>query len=260
MTSRIVGRARMPGRTTRVALNRALSKLGVLSRTDATDAIRHGRVRVDGRLVRDPLVQVDPARVTIDVDGARARTSAWRAILFYKPAGVLTTRRDPQGRRTIFDVLGPDGDGLEAVGRLDLASSGLLILTNDTQLANWITDPINAVPRVYLVTVRGRMTREKARQLTEGIADEGEILAAHAVTLRKISTRESHLTIELRTGKNREVRRLLKAVGHEVTRLQRVALGGLDLHGLQPGEWIALTRADIHEAFPLRTARQRTRS
>src|SRR5256885_7633288 len=120
----------------RVALNRALSKLGILSRSQATDAIRAGRVRVDGRVIDDPAFLVAAERTRIAVDGeARARTR-WRTILFHKPRGVVTTRRDPEGRRTIYDVLGDDARGLIAVGRLDLATTGVLLLTTDTQLAN----------------------------------------------------------------------------------------------------------------------------
>ena len=207
-------------------------------------------MRVDGRVTRDPLAQVDPSRARIELDGARARKAPWRTILFHKPTGVLTTRKDPEGRRTIFDVLGPDAAGLSAVGRLDQATSGLLLLTNDTRLANWITDPQNAVPRIYIVTVRGRVTVDEAKHLRAGIDVDGERLIAHAMTLRKTSSRESHLTIELREGRNREVRRLMTAIGHEVTRLKRVALGGLDLDGLKPGEWTNITRADVRSALP----------
>src|SRR5438067_9617415 len=135
-----------------VPLARALSKLGILSRAQATDAIRAGRVRVDGRIVRDPARRVIPERAVLAVDDEPRTRAAWRTILFHKPRGVVTTRRDPEGRRTVYDVLGDAAHGLNAVGRLDLATSGLLLLTSDTQLANWVTDPANAVPRVYVVT------------------------------------------------------------------------------------------------------------
>jgi 23S rRNA pseudouridine2605 synthase len=136
-------------------------------------------------------------------------------------------------------VLGDAGRGLVAVGRLDLASTGLLLLTSDTRLANWITDPENAVPRTYVVTVRGEVTPDAARDLP----------AAQAV-VRKASRRESHLIVELRQGRNREIRRLFAAIGHEVTRLHRVSVGGLELNDLQPGRWRELTRAELRAAFP----------
>ena len=221
-----------------VPLNRALSKLGILSRARATAAIRDGRVRVDGRVVRDPLCGVVPEGARITVDGVRPRRALWRTILFHKPRGVVTTRRDPDGRRTVFDVLGPAGEGLVAAGRLDLASTGLLVLTTDTRLANWITDPVNGVPRVYLVTVRGEVTPPMARALP-----------AESAIVRKASARESHLTVELRRGRNREIRRMFEAIDREVTRLKRVRFGGLEIGDLEPGAWRELTRDEVRAAF-----------
>jgi 23S rRNA pseudouridine2605 synthase len=221
-----------------VPLNRALSKLGILSRAQATEAIRAGRVSVDGQVITDPAKKVVPERVRIKVDGARKTRAVWRTILFHKPRGVVTTRRDPEGRPTIYDVIGEPARGLVAVGRLDLATSGLLLLTSDTRLANWITDPDNAVPRVYTVTVRGRVS-----------ADEAARLDAPAVHVRKSSSRDTHLTVELRRGRNREVRRLFESIGHEVTRLKRVSVGGFDLGALGPGEWREATREEVEGAF-----------
>ena len=144
----------------KIPLNRALSKLGILSRSRAIDAIRAGRVSVDGRIVTDPAAPVVPEQVRIAVDGRAPAKTPWRTVLLHKPRGVVTTRSDPEGRRTVFDVVGDAAAGLHAVGRLDLATSGLLLLTSDTQLSNWITDPDNAVRRVYVVTVTwGRAPR-----------------------------------------------------------------------------------------------------
>jgi len=221
-----------------VPLNRALSKLGILSRAQATDAIRAGRVKVDGHVVTDPATPVVPERVRIAVDGERRARAAWRTILLHKPRGVVTTRHDPEGRRTIYDVIGPAARGLIAVGRLDLATTGLLILTSDTRLADRITDPANAIPRVYLVTVRGRVTDEEAGALD-----------AASVIVRKGSARETHLVVELRRGRNREVRKLFESIGREVTGLKRVRFGGLELGTLTPGEWRELTRAEVDAAF-----------
>jgi 23S rRNA pseudouridine2605 synthase len=150
----------------------------------------------------------------------------------------------------VFDVLGEAGRGLVCVGRLDLATSGLLLLTTDTRLANWIEDPRNAVPRVYVVTARGKVDDEHVRRLMDGIVCNGQHLRAATVVLRKTSSRESHMTVELREGKNREVRRLLEAVGHEVTRLKRIRLGDLALGSLKPGEHRQLTTQDLAQAFP----------
>jgi 23S rRNA pseudouridine2605 synthase len=224
-----------------VALNRALSKLGILTRAQATEAIRAGRVRVNGRVITDPATEVVPERVRIAVDGQSRTRAAWRTILFHKPRGVVTTRRDPEGRRTIYDVIGPAATGLIAVGRLDLATSGLLLLTTDTRLAHRIADPVSAVPRVYVVTVRGRVTDDEVARLD-----------AASVVVRKASGRETHLTVELRRGRNREVRKLFESIGHEVTRLKRIRLGGLDLGDLSPGEWREVARTEVEAAFPSR--------
>jgi 23S rRNA pseudouridine2605 synthase len=132
----------------------------------------------------------------------------------------------------VFDALGLEGDGLVAVGRLDLASSGLLLLTNDSQIANWLTDPANEVIRCYVVTVRGEVSDDQALSLTQRTD-----LRASSVTIHKRSHRETHLIVDLTEGKNREVRRLFGAIGHEVTRLLRVSFGSIELGALQPGRW-----------------------
>jgi 23S rRNA pseudouridine2605 synthase len=174
-------------------------------------------------------------------------------LALHKPRGTVTTRRDPEGRKTVFDVVGDDADGLIAVGRLDLASSGLLLLTSDTQLANWLTDPQSAIARRYVVTVRGRLTDEHARAMQTGIAG----LRASKVTIRKASARETHLIVELTEGRNREIRRLIQSVGHEVTRLLRVAYGPIELGTLQPGEWREISIAEAQAAFPRRPISRR---
>ena len=238
-------RNRAPGLQTRgIALARLLSKRGLASRKDARALILAGRVRVNDRVVNDPLRPVSPehARIAIDEVAAPKTTAARRLLAFHKPRGVVTTRRDPEGRPTVFDALGDAGAGLIAVGRLDRASTGLLLFTNDTQLANHLTDPTNRVVRRYVVTVRGRVEPDTARTLEHGIdvpSSHGATvrLAASKVDIRKASNRETHVIVELREGKNREVRRLFEAAGHEVTRLHRVAFGAIELGDLQPGQW-----------------------
>ena len=222
----------------RVALERALSKLRIASRSEARRRIRAGDVTVNGRVVRDPLTHVHPERDRIAVAGVAASKRAWRTIAFHKPRGTVTTRRDPQGRRTVFDVLSDDGDGLVAVGRLDLATSGLLLLTTDTQLAERLTNPSSQIVRRYAVTARGFVSDEDCATMESGI----DGLRAGAVRVRKRSRRETHLIVELTEGKNREVRRLFSAIGSQVTKLLRVAYGPIELGSLKPGEWRELTR------------------
>ena len=135
-----------------VALERALSKLGLASRSEARQLVRAGRVTVNGTTHTDPLARVRPERDRIAIAGRPSVARPWRTIAFHKPRGTVTTRRDPEGRRTVFDVLGGEAEGMIAVGRLDLATSGLLLLTTDTQLAERLTNPANAVVRRYVVT------------------------------------------------------------------------------------------------------------
>ena len=222
-------------------LDRAISKLGLASRSEAQRLIEEQRVTVNGRLSTDPGQLVVPETARIVIDGQPKARLAWRTIAFHKPRGVVTTKRDPHGRPTVYDVLGDAAHGLVPVGRLDMASTGLLLLTSDTQLANRLTDPINGVPRRYAVTVRGSLEDAEAARMTAGIED----LRATTVAIRKRSRRETHLMIELREGKNREIRRMLEALGHEVTRLLRVSFGPIELGTLQPGRWREVARAEL---------------
>jgi 23S rRNA pseudouridine2605 synthase len=240
----------MPG-PGRVPLARALSKLGRSSRSEALALVLAGRVSVNGRIVRDPGRPVVPERDRLSINGLAVHRSKWRLILLNKTRGTVTTRRDPEGRPTVFDLLGETGRGLIAVGRLDRATSGLLLLTTDTRLANWLTDPATGIVRRYVATVRGELTDADAGRMMAGIDD----LRAHHVGVRKRSARETHLIIELVEGKNREIRRLCSAVAHEVTALRRVGFGGLEIGDLAPGAWRDVSRAEVRRVFGARGLR-----
>lgn len=233
-----------------VALDRALSKLGVLSRAEARRLVIDGRVRVSGHVAKDPGLLVVPERAAIEVDGAAVSAGPWRLLLLHKPRGVVTTRSDPQGRRTVYDLLPTHEPWLAPVGRLDLASSGLLLLTNDTRLAAWLTDPANGIPRTYIVTVRGWLADEDVEHLRRGIVQDGEALAADEADVLKRSRRETHVRVVLREGRNREVRRLCESVGREVTRLLRVAFGGMELGRLAPNRCREVSRREAEAAWP----------
>jgi 23S rRNA pseudouridine2605 synthase len=140
-----------------------MSKLGILTRSRATAAILAGRVTVDGRVVLEPGAQVDLDRSKISLDGTGKTAAPWRTVLLHKPRGVVTTSRDPDERRTVYDVMGDEARGLVPVDPLDMATSGLLLLTSDSALAEWMTDPANKIARVYVVTVRGWAQRESRR-------------------------------------------------------------------------------------------------
>lgn len=232
-----------------VTLERALSKLGLASRSEARSWIAAGRVSIDGELALDPLAAVVPEKARVAIDGQAAGRAAFRCIMLHKPRGYVTTRSDPEGRPTVYDLVADAAVHLVAVGRLDFATSGLLLFTNDTRLADALTDPSNAITRVYAVTVRGRWDEDKSLLVREGVVEASQVLRAAAVVARKVSGRESHLIVTLVEGRNREVRRLMKAAGHEVTRLRRVAFGGLELRDLPTGKWREISLAELSAAF-----------
>jgi 23S rRNA pseudouridine2605 synthase len=231
----------MKYRSGHVALERALSKLGLASRSEARRLVRAGDVRVNGTPVIDPLAAVSPGNDRIELAGRTPAPRAWRTIALHKPRGTVTTRRDPEGRRTVFDLLGAEADGLIAVGRLDLATTGLLLLTTDHQLAERLTNPANAVVRRYVVTARGHVSDDDRDALERGLSG----LRASRAIVRKRSRRETHLIVELTEGKNREIRRLFEAIGRPVTKLLRVAYGPIALGTLQPGRWRDVTPDEL---------------
>jgi 23S rRNA pseudouridine2605 synthase len=234
----------------KVPLARALSKLGLMSRAQAVQRIMAGDVRVGGRTVRDPGYPVIPEAARIAVHGDTIARAAPLTILLHKPRGVVTTRSDPQGRRTVYDLLTGVPTYVAPVGRLDLASTGVLLLTNDTRLSHWLADPANRIVRTYIVTIRSELVDANVSRIERGIRDKGELLRASRVDVLKRSARETHVRVELLEGKNRELRRLFAACGHEVTRLKRIAFGGLELGALAAGQWRIVTRREIQEAFP----------
>ncbi|HAZ10743.1 MAG TPA: pseudouridine synthase [Candidatus Omnitrophica bacterium] len=229
----------------KVALERALSKMGLASRTQTRGWILDGKLKVNGKIIKDPLYLVVPEKDKFVLDGQPLKKNSPQTIMLYKPKSVVTTRCDERGRATVFDLLPRELRYLHAVGRLDMATTGLLLLTNDTRLSAYLTDPANAVMRVYVVVVKGNLTQEKLLNLAKGIWDEGEFLKPARIMLRKASNKESHLIVELTEGKNREIRRLFKSLGHEVIQLKRVALGCLKLEGINPGQFRYLKPEEI---------------
>ncbi len=243
----------MSERLGKVPLERALSKLGVASRAQTREWILAGRLQVNGQVVKDPWFPVVPETDQFVVDGKPMTKSAWCTVMMYKPKGVVTTKSDEKGRATVFDLLPPEMKALHPVGRLDMASTGLLLLTNDTRLSDFLTDPMNAIPRTYVVTIEGQLLDEELKDITNGIMDEGELLKPSKLTLKKASHKESHFLVELTEGKNRELRRIFSFFGHRVRKLKRIAFGPLELGDLEPGTFRPLTDVEIAALTELRS-------
>ena len=229
-----------------MTLDRVLSRYGLASRTTARDAILAGRLKVNGHIVHDPETWVEPRRDVIQLDGNRLKPARKVYLLFYKPKGVITSHVDPAGRKTVYEYLGEIGRWLFPVGRLDKDSSGLLLVTNDTEFADFATSPESRVPKTYLVKASGLLRDEVIAKLSAGVEmKRGD--RAEPVSVRRVEDRGRYTWLEvvLTEGKNREVRRMLEAVGFKVLKLVRTHIGPLTLAGLEVGKWRELTPAEV---------------
>jgi len=226
-------------------LERVLSKAGVGSRTDARGWIAAGRVKVNGKVTRDPDQWIDMARDRVRLDNKPLEARQRLYVLLYKPTGYLTTYKDPEGRPTVYDLVADVGTFLSPVGRLDLDSSGLLLMTNDNQLAERITNPDSHVPKTYLVKASAVLTEEQLQQLRDGIElSDGPTRPARVTRLRD-SARYTHFEITLTEGRNRQVRRMVEALGARVLKLVRVRIGSIAIGALPIGRWRLLTPAEV---------------
>jgi pseudouridine synthase len=229
-----------------LTLDRVLSRLGLGSRTAARQAILAGRLKVNGKVVRDPDLWVQPDRDSLQLDGQRLKPARKAYLLFYKPKGVITSHGDPAGRRTVYDYLGNMGKWVSPVGRLDKDTSGLLLLTNDTAFAERVTNPRSKVPKTYLVKTSGILSQETISRLNAGLEMKRGDWAS-PMSVRRVEDRGKYtwLEIVLTEGKNREVRRMIEAVGFKVLKLVRTGLGPLTLAGLEIGKWRELTSKEV---------------
>ena len=239
-------------------LHKVLAHAGVASRRACEGLIAAGRVSVDGAVVTDQGVRVDPAAQVIRVDGSRIVTDPdVLTVVLHKPAGVVTTMADPDGRPTVADfarryldehagdIARPDRVRLVHVGRLDTDTEGLLLLSNDGELAHRLMHPGYEIPKTYVAIVKGRVEPWAARKLRRGIELEDGPARADRVTIKDSGPAGSIVEITLHSGRNRIVRRMLDAVGHPVTRLVRTGLGPLGIGGLRPGRMRRLSGEEI---------------
>ena len=225
-------------------LQKILSRAGVASRRAAETILLDGRVTVNGEVVRELGSKADAASDVVKVDGVQVRQPRQLVyLLLYKPKGVITTRRDPEGRTTVMDLL-PPVPGLFPVGRLDVTTEGLILLTNDGAFAERVAHPRYQVPRVYHAKVRRVPDATTLARLRQGVRYEGERLAADRVRVLEADN-NAWLEVTVHEGRHHEVRRLLEAVGHPVSKLKRVGYGPLTTRGLKPGEFRALAPHEV---------------
>lgn len=229
----------------RERLQKALAQAGVASRRECEDLIREGRVEVDRHVVTELGVRIDPQKQEIRVDGEALPRQKLAYFAVNKPVGVVSTSSDPAGRQRVIDLLPPNGPRLYCVGRLDMTTEGLILVTNDGELANGLTHPRHGVEKIYQVQVAGQVEGEVLAKLQRGIhLAEG---FAHVKHVRIKSRRKQSTILEmvLDEGRNREVRRLLARVGHKVQRLKRIAIGPVRLADLPVGAVRPLTPKEI---------------
>jgi 23S rRNA pseudouridine2605 synthase len=222
-----------------------LSKRGIASRRVAAGWIVAGRVSVDGRVVTDPEFPVRRDQAGLALDGQPLRHAPSTYLMLNKPRGLVTSAADEQGRDTVYSCLGDEVPWVGPVGRLDKASEGLLLMSNDPAWAARITDPSNGPDKTYHVQVAGRPDAALLSRLQVGIDVDGGRLAAVSVRELRAGDRNCWLEVVLDEGRNRQIRRLLAAVDLPVLRLLRVAIGGLGLGDLPKGQWRPLTDAEI---------------
>jgi 23S rRNA pseudouridine2605 synthase len=224
----------------RVRLNAFLARTGIASRRRADDLIRAGRVRVNGE--PGQLNSVVGRRDAVEVDGKRVELQPLTYILLHKPAGTVTTMRDPQRRRTVVDLVDHPAR-VVPVGRLDADTTGALLLTNDGDLAHRLAHPRYEIEKIYVADVEGEPDHAALARLAQGIRlDDGPTAPAR---VRRLAP--SRIEVELHEGRKHQVKRMLEAVGHPVRRLHRPRYAGLTLDGLRAGQWRELERRDVEE-------------
>jgi pseudouridine synthase len=233
-------------------LDRVISKAGLGSRTEARQWIGAGRIAVNGKTIRTPDHWVDLERDRVTFDSKPIQSASKLYLLLYKPKGYLTTYKDPEGRQTVYDLLPGIDQFVSPVGRLDQDTSGLLILTNDHQLAEHITNPDHKVPKTYQVKASPILSEESLQQLREGVTlTDGPTARAHVARLRDSAT-STFLEITISEGRNRQVRRMIEAVGSKVRKLVRIAIGTIRIGDLEIGKYRQLTPTEVRSLLPQR--------
>lgn len=237
--------AAAPDKRVLKTLDRVLSKAGICSRTEAREWIVRGRVKVNARTIRDPEHWVDVDRDAVVLDGRPLRAEKKIYLLLYKPKGYLTTYKDPDGRPTVYDLLAKVDQWVFPVGRLDQDTSGLLILTNDTEFAEHITNPEFHVPKTYLVKASTLLSDEHLGRLRDGLELKDGMTRPAKVKRVRDSESKTFFEMTITEGRNRQVRRMVEALESQVLKLVRVAVGPVRIERLQIGHWRHLTPEEV---------------
>ena len=235
-----------PGNKQIKTLERVFSKAGAGSRTDARSWIGAGRVRVNGKVVQNPDHWVDLENDRVTLDGKPLRSATKTYVLLYKPKGYLTTYRDPEGRPTVYDLVPGVGAWISPVGRLDLDTSGMLIMTNDTDFTERLTNPDHKVPKTYQIKASTLVSDAQIERLRQGVELADGVTRPAVVTRLRDSEKYSFLEMTITEGRNRQVRRMLEAVESKVLKLVRVAIGPVRIGDLPIGQWRNLTPEEVH--------------
>ncbi len=232
-----------------VRLNKFLAHAGVCSRREADRFIETGRVRVNGLVVDELGLKIDPSRDRVDVDGRKVRPAQEKPVylLLYKPRGSVVTVKDPFGRPTVMDLLPKLATRIYPVGRLDADSEGALLFTNDGDTAYRLTHPKHEIGKTYDVRIEGEPAAEDLDKLRHGIFLEGRRTAPSVIRVVKRLGRRTILRVQIREGRKREIRKMFEALGHPVERLLRVDFAGLTLAGLKSGQWRQLTAKEAEK-------------
>ena len=227
-------------------LQKYLAQCGVASRRHAEEMIREGKIQVNGTTVREMGFQVDENSDIVSVEGKKVRPEETKHYLaYYKPIGEVTTASDPEGRPTVMDKFRDYPVRLFPVGRLDYDSEGLLLLTNDGDLMNHLLHPSHEVNKVYLVKASNNISDEEIRQLRQGVMIDNKLTSPAQVRLIRRETFDTVLLISIHEGRNRQVRKMIDKIGHQVVSLKRVGFGPVELNDLPCGRWRNLTEQEI---------------
>lgn len=227
-------------------LNKFIASSGLCSRRKADELIEGGHVIVNGKIIRELGFQVSE-KDKVFVDKKPVRPKKLEYYKFYKPAGYITTSDDEKGRKTIYDILPETMQQMKPVGRLDRESTGLLIMTNDGDLINELTHPSIKVPKVYIVTVNGRINQNHLEQLAKGIEIEKDKIAYAEAVVLEISNKSTMLQVVLYQGMNRQIRKMFDFLGFEVVSLKRVQHATISLEGLKKGQFKIIKPLQIRE-------------